>query len=42
VATYYLKNMLLDAMKDAELLKLINEKSILLKDPDEFLLKEKN
>jgi hypothetical protein len=42
VATYYLKNMLLDAMKDAELLKLINEKSILLKDPDEFLLKEKH
>jgi hypothetical protein len=34
VATYYLKNMLLDEMKDAELLKLINEKSILLKDPD--------
>jgi len=42
VATYYLKNMLLDQMKDAELLKLINEKSILLKDPDEFLLIDKH
>jgi hypothetical protein len=42
VATYYLKNMLLDQMKDAELLKLINEKSILLKDPDEFLLMNKH
>lgn len=42
VGTYYLKNMLLDAMKDAELLKLINEKSILLKDPDEFLLMDKH
>jgi len=42
VATYYLKNMLLDEMKDAELLKLINEKSILLKDPDEYLLINKH
>ncbi len=41
VATYYLKNMVLDGMKDEQLLKLINEKSILLKNPEEQLVKDK-
>ncbi len=41
VATYYLKNMSLEAMKDTSLLQLINEKSILLKNPKEHLLLEK-
>ena len=41
VATYYLKNMSLDKMKDTSLLQLINEKSILLKNPEEHLLLEK-
>ncbi len=39
--TYYLKNMSLDGLKDSVLLKLIDEKSILQKNPDEHLLFDK-
>jgi len=40
VSTYYLKNISLDALKDSSLLQLINEHSILTKNPSEKLVIE--
>jgi hypothetical protein len=42
VQTFYLKNIVLDSLKNPTLMDLIDEKSILLKDPEPGVIKEKN
>ena len=42
VETFYLKNTILDSAKNAALYSLINEKSILLKDPEAAVIMDKN
>lgn len=42
IQTFYLKNMVLDSLKNPVLMDLIDERSILLKDPEPGVVKEKN
>jgi hypothetical protein len=42
IQSFFLKNMVLDSLKNPTLMELINEKSILLKDPEPGVIKDKN